>query len=247
MKRRVFQCTSDAERTTLGDIIKRFKKEFAPFHYRKRADEKEAWRFQLDRLNDAMGKYSLAAIDAKLIAAFRDSRLAGGADRKAVAESTVRKEIYMLSKVLDFAQTECDIALPRGNPVDKIRKPTERKGRNRRLTDDEWTKLTVEIDASRNPYISAAFQLSVETAMRQGELLQVTWRDVDLKRKFIMLSDPDRIKNEEVRAVPLSSKAVAVLKGLPNTNKGPVLPVDHFTLYHAFIYALDVAGIDTSN
>ncbi|MEI2706567.1 MAG: site-specific integrase [Ilumatobacteraceae bacterium] len=103
--------------------------------------------------------------------------------------------------------------------------------------------LTVEIDASRNPYISAAFQLSVETAMRQGELLQVTWRDVDLKRKFIMLSDPDRIKNEEVRAVPLSSKAVAVLKGLPKTIKGPVLPVARLTLYHAFMYARDRAGI----
>ncbi|MDR3371736.1 hypothetical protein [Rhodoferax sp.] len=43
----VFQSASDAEKTSLSDLIDRFKKEYAPFHYRKREDEKEAWRFQV--------------------------------------------------------------------------------------------------------------------------------------------------------------------------------------------------------
>lgn len=243
IRRGVFQSTSDAERTTLADLIKKFKKEFAPHHYRVRADEKEAWRFQLARLDEALGKYSLAGIDQKLVAAFRDDRLAGTTDRKAVGDSTVRKEIYMLSKLLDYAQSECGITLPRGNPVEKIRKPADGKARDRRLTDDEWTALAGECQKSRNPWLWPAFQLAVETAMRQGELLQIIWRDVDMKRKLIMLRDPDKIKNEEVRAVPLSSKAVAVLEGLPRTIKGPVLPVERMTLYHAFMYACQRAKI----
>jgi integrase len=244
IKRGVFQSTTEAERMTLAELIKKFKKEFAPNHYRVREDKKEAWRFQCDRIEESMGAFSLAAIDRKLVAKFRDDRLAGTATREAVKESTVRKEIYLLSKILDYAQGECDIQLPRGNPVDKIRKPSEGKSRDRRLTAEEWTRLTAEVEASRNPWLLAAWQLAVETAMRQGELLSVPWKDVDLKRKLILLRDTDKIKNEERRAVPLSSKAIAALESLPRTLKGPVFPVERMTLYHAFMYACQRAKIE---
>ena len=130
----IFQSSSDAEKITLTDLINRFKKEYAPFHYRKREDEKEAWRFQLARLDSLIGKYSLAAIDQKVVGAYRDLRLAGNSQMPAVGDSTVRKEIFMLSKLMKFAQIECGILLPRGNPVDNVRKPSEGKGRERRLT-----------------------------------------------------------------------------------------------------------------
>ncbi|MCF8174899.1 MAG: site-specific integrase, partial [Burkholderiaceae bacterium] len=35
---------NEAERTTLGDLIKEFVTDFAPHHYRQREDKKEAWR-----------------------------------------------------------------------------------------------------------------------------------------------------------------------------------------------------------
>jgi hypothetical protein len=65
--RGVYVSSNEAERTTLGDIIKEFIRDFAPKHYRQREDKKEAWRFQCDRLNEVMGEYSLAAIDQKII------------------------------------------------------------------------------------------------------------------------------------------------------------------------------------
>lgn len=89
MRRGLYQSISEAERTTLGDLIKAFKAEFAPYHYRQRTDEKEAWRFQLARLDEALGDYSLAVIDQKLVAKYRDDRLKGSAERKAVGETTV--------------------------------------------------------------------------------------------------------------------------------------------------------------
>jgi integrase len=52
--------------------------------------------------------------------------------------------------------------------------------------------------------------LAMETAMRQGELLQLEWCDIDYKRNLAFLRDPDKIKNEEPRAVPLSELAVEV-------------------------------------
>ena len=240
----MFTSAGDAERNTLHDLIKAFKSEFAPKHYRVRTDEKEAWRFQLVRLDEALGDYSLAALDQKLIAGYRDKRLTGDLKRPPVSESTVRKELYMLSKVLGFAQTEKGITLPRGNPVEKIRKPSDGKGRERRLSTEEWQTLEKECQASRNPWLWPAVQLAVETAMRQGELLSLTWTQVDMKRHLALLTDTEKIKNEEPRAVPLSSAALAVLKALPRTVSGVVLPVERLTLYHAFRYACNRAGIE---
>jgi len=241
----VFTSASDAERTTLRDLINDFKAEFAPKHYRVREDEKEAWRFQLARLDEALGDYSLAALDQKLIAGYRDKRIKGSSKRPPVADSTVRKEIYLLSKVLGFAQTEKGIVLPRGNPVEKIRKPSDSKGRDRRLSSEEWQAFERECQASRNPWLWPAVQLAVETAMRQGELLSLTWKQIDKKRKLAMLTDPDKIKNEEPRSVPLSSVALAVLESLPRPIKGGVvLKVERMTLYHAFTYACQRAKID---
>lgn len=244
MHQGTFTSTTDAQRTSLSDLIDAFEIEFAPHHYRVRQDEKEAWRFQLARLKEAIGEYSLAAIDQKVVAAYRDARLKGSASRPAVKESTVRKELYMLSKVLGFAQAEKGIALPRGNPVDKIRKPVEGRGRDRRLSPDEWAAFERECKKSRNPWLWPGVQLAVETSVRQGELLSLTWRQIDKKNMIAMLDDPDKTKNGEVRAVPLSPRALAVLGALPRSTSGLVLPVERMTLYHAFRYACERARID---
>ena len=239
--RGVYQSTSEAERTTLGDLIKKFKEEFAPLHYRVRDDEKEAWRFQCERLREALGAYALSAIDQKLVAKYRDGRLAGRKDRAAVGDSTVRKELYMLSKILGFAETECGISLPRGNPVDKIRKPSEGSGRDRRLTDKEFKDLEAECRKSRNRHLLPAFRLAVATAMRQGELLGLEWTNVDLKNRVALL---EMTKNGEARAVPLSREAVAVLEALPRSIDGLVFPVGRMTLYSAFASACRRAGLN---
>lgn len=246
MDRGIFQSASDAERTTFSDLVKRFKKEFAPHHYRKREDEKEAWRFQLDRLDEYLGDYSLAAIDQKLVVNYRDRRIKPLADsrRKAVGESTVRKELYMLSKVLGFAETECNISLPRGNPVERVRKPSEGKARDRRLTATEWIALERECKKSRNPWLAHALALAVETAMRQGEMLNMEWKHIDKKRRLALLLDTDKIKNEEARAVPLTSRALEVIEALPRSTTGKVFPVERLTLYHAFTAACKRAGIE---
>ncbi|MBA3998083.1 MAG: hypothetical protein C0466_13080 [Candidatus Accumulibacter sp.] len=244
IERGVFQSTSEAERTTFADIVKRFKEEFAPHQYRKRDDEKEAWRFQLDRLNEFFGPYSLAAIDQKLVASYRDNRIKPpvSSKRKGVGESTVRKELYMLSKVFGFCEIECDIALPRGNPVKRVRKPTDGKARDRRITPTEWAALERECKKSRNPWLAPALELAVETAMRQGELLNLEWKDIDRQHRLALLLDTDKIKNEEARSVPLSSRALKVIDSLPrSTDK--VFPVERLTLYHAFVAACKRANI----
>jgi integrase len=235
MGRGVFIDRSDAERNTIAEIVDRFTSEFAPHHYKARDDGKEAWRYQCEHLKKALGKFSLAALDQKLVAQYRDKRLS------MVGDSTVRKELFILSKILKFAEIECAITLPRGNPVEKIRKPSESKSRDRRLNDDEWQKLEKECRKSRNRYLWPALQLAVETGMRQGELLGLIWKNIDKKRFIAFLKDT---KNGEERAVPLSPAALSILDALPVSIKGKVIPVERMALFHAFQAACRRAGIE---
>jgi integrase len=232
---------ADAEKTTLGELIAVFKKDFAPHHYRRRDDEKEAWRFQLARLADGLGKLSLAAINQKAVAKYRDGRLKGSGKRPPVGDATVRKEMYLLSKLFRFAETEQGIVLPHGNPVLKIRKPRESRGRDRRLSKNEWKSFERECRASKNPWLWPSVQLAIETAMRQGELLGMEWQNLDKKRRLVLLP---LTKNGEARSVPLSSAAISVINSLPRALSGKVLPVQRITLYHAFLAACQRAGIE---
>ncbi len=235
-----------AEKTLFSDLAKDFESDFAPHHYRG-----GAWKHKLAHLRERLDDLSILAITPQVVASYRDERLKDPDPRykdpsKAprVGAATVKSELDLLSKVLDVCSKEFGIGLPAGNPVKHIRKPKNGKSRDRRLSEEEWAQLVSECRASRNPWLWPAVQISVETAMRQGELLSLTWEDVVITRKYIMLRDPDKIKNAEPRAVPLSSRAIAVLEGLPQDIKGMVIPLPRMTLYTAFERACGRAQID---
>ena len=160
-----------------------------------------------------------------------------------LSSATVKSEIDLLSKVLDVAQKEFGITLPNGNPVAGVRKPKGSKARERRLTPGEWTALETECRKSKNTWLLPAVLLSVETAMRQGELLSLDWKNIDTTRSLALLLDPDKIKTAEPRAVPLSRAAMHVLDGLPKSISGRVFPLTRMTLYKAFERACERAGI----
>jgi len=235
--RGAYVSTSLAERTIFSEIVHRFVSEHAPLNYRVRSDGKEAWRFQCKHLTKALGQYSMAALTPPVIKKYMNDRL------KMVSGATVRKEINLLSKIIKVAAQDFEVALPGGNPVANVRKPSEGKSRSRRLSHDEWLALERECRASRNPWLWSGVQLAVETGMRQGELLQLCWTMIDRKRSLAFLLDPEKIKTGEPRSVPLSPAAFAVLDSLPPSD-GAVLPVERMTLYHAFKAACKRAGVE---
>lgn len=244
IERGVFNATSDAERITFSELAKRFASEYAPNHYRKRDDNKEAWRFQIARLEEFLGDYALSAIDQRLVASYRDERLNPSSERRwrKVGESTVRKEVYLLSAVFEFAEKECGLSLPRGNPVSKVRKPADGVPRERQLTTSEWAALEKECAKSRNPWLLPALRFAAETAMRQAEMLNLSWSSVDMDRRMLMLGDPLKVKNGEARGVPLSTRALKILEGLPREGDH-VFPVTREALHYVFKGAVKRAKI----
>ena len=89
-------------------------------------------------------------------------------------------------------------------------------------------QLDAIVEAARGPY-KAAFLLMAETGMRIGEVVHLTHDDLTLTgpapvahirpKDVVPGARPWRPKNGEQRAVPLSPRAVAMLRGLPRRRR----------------------------
>ena len=100
---------------------------------------------------------------------------------------------------------------------------SEPQARTRYLSDEE---LTAVLSAARtnSAVMYAAVTVALATGARQGEMLRLTWADVDLPRSTIRLI---KTKNDQARSVHLPSIAVDALKALKS---GPVVSTKHVFL-----------------
>lgn len=108
------------------------------------------------------------------------------------------------------------------NPVRHVRKPKVSPGRDRRLEEGEEKELLDAAGKSKVTWLKPIVEFALETAMRQGELLKLTWPDVDLKARVVRLRDT---KNSDSRSVPLSMRATELLKAMPRSLDGRVFPL----------------------
>jgi integrase len=107
------------------------------------------------------------------------------------------------------------------NPVTRGVRPGKPDGRTRRLNREEEARLLTACQNSTRYWLKAAIILSIETAIRQSELAGLTWNRVDRDRRCI---DLIKTKNDRARRVPLSNRALSVIKGLPKIAP-TVLPI----------------------
>lgn len=218
---------TEAEQTTLADLLERYGREVT---VSKRGAAVETIRINVLK-RSTLARHAVAAITGQLVANWRDSRL------KEVSGSTVARELSLLSHVFTVAIREWSFGL-QCNPVALIRKPRLAPPRDRILTDDQRTALLAALDACRNPWIKPIVVLALETACRRGEILSLSWSEVDLKRCVARVSG-----KTGTRTVPLSPKCHDVLAALPRTLDGRVFPVTVDALKQAYERAVSRAGI----
>lgn len=226
-----FVNVSEAQRTTLGNVIARYLVEVTPSM---KGVTEDTIRLKAI-MRKPIARWSMANLSAARIAAYRDERL------KEVSGGTVIRELAYISSIINHARREWSINVP--NPVQMVRKPQSPQSRSRVLTDEEVSKLLIALEPTgrRSHWTKPAVQLALATAMRRGELLSMRWEHVDLQNRTAFLSDT---KNGESRTVPLSTAAVQVLTELPRHISGAVIPVKFFTLDAAFKRARKRAGLD---
>lgn len=109
----------------------------------------------------------------------------------------------MVTAILNLAKSRKWITEVPKLAVKKDKKKKPRKW----LTREQWQKLYQELP----PHMQPMAEFSIETGLRQANVLGLRWEQVDLQRKFVWVEAEDT-KDDDALPVPLSKRAVEVLR-----------------------------------
>lgn len=129
--------------------------------------------------------------------------------RKRVADSTIRRELSLLSAAVNYARKEWEWNIP--NPVED-RKPPPGHHRIRWLKPNVAKQLLAA--AARDPratHLPDFIELGLHTGCRSQEMLGLEWSRVDLDQRLIYLPAPKN-KGKRHLSVPLNETAYRVLR-----------------------------------
>ncbi|MBP2677297.1 MAG: phage integrase family protein, partial [Deltaproteobacteria bacterium] len=92
--------------------------------------------------------------------------------------------------------------------VRKVKMLKEPAGRLRYLAPEEVQRLLKECT---NPLLRAIVTVAVNSGMRRGEILNLTWDNVDLRNGYLLVTQS---KNGDRREVPINAAVREVLEGI---------------------------------
>jgi integrase len=196
--------TTEAKRHTLAEAIERYIKSVLP-------SKPKSGIFQHTQLTwwkKNLGDYTLADITPALIASQRDKLTNSSTPRgSSRSPATVNRYLAALSHVYTIAVKEWGWI--EDNPLRKVTKMKEPRGRVRFLSDEERTRLLGACKSSESHNLYIAVVLALSTGGRRMEILGLHWNDIDIKRGIITLHET---KNGERRILPLTGHALNLIK-----------------------------------
>jgi len=229
--------TQAASTRTLGELLDRYLEEITPY---KAGADVEEYRIRVLR-KSKLAKMIAGKVDSTHIQQYVKER------SKTVGSSSINRELAVLSNVFNVAKRSWKIGLA-GNPVADVVRPKDPVGRDRRLSPAEEVRLLAECSKTRGGYLRALVELALETAMRESELIALEWQNVDFSRRTIHVL---KSKNGESRGVPMSRRAIEVLRAIEPKNlpgiepTGRVFPgLTYIAAHNAFIRTCKRAGIE---
>lgn len=256
--------TSEAKKHTVGDLLERYARDILPAKKDRGTQGPQLawWRTELGalslrdltpaRIGEARDKLAARTIEPRSkkrpkdeapkarAKAKRPAPTKGPDAPRRISPATVNRYLAVLSHALGVAVKEWGWL--DDNPMRKVRKRAEPKGRVRILDDGERTRL-LEATKAGPPWLEPVVTLALATGMRQGEILGLRWPDVDLDRKRLVLHDT---KNGERRAVHLGGPARDVLKRWSKVRRldtDRVFP-ETAGFHHRWWDALERAGLE---
>jgi len=108
-------------------------------------------------------------------------------------------------------------------------------------------RLFMTLKAHCPIHLKQIVQVAYHTGMRQGEILSLTWGQVDLKEGFIKLR-PEDTKTNDGRLVPLNGELMEMFRALPHGL--PAVPVFTYKgksiscIKKSFVTACKKAGVE---
>ncbi len=170
---------------TFSELMERYLREHASrrMHYRRYVN-------MVNNLKAFFGDRKLHHVTPKTIVAFKNKRYADD-----VTPATINRELAVLKKAFNLACREWEWT--QDNPVCRVSMEREQNTRDRWLTEDEEQRLLV----AAAPWVRELIIFAINTGMRRGEILALTWAGVDISRRTVTVF---RSKNGERRTIPVN-------------------------------------------
>ena len=196
--------TTEAKKRTLAELIDRYVTDVLPT----KPKSMNAQGRQLRWWREHLGYATLAEITPIVLGEARDKL------HKGREPATVVRYMAALSHAFTVAVNEWQWL--EDNPMRKVRRPKEPRGRVRFLDDDERRRLLDVCKESGCPHLYTIVVLALSTGMRQMEIMNLTWADIDLARGRLVLHET---KNGERRAVPLVGHAKELIQQMAKVRR----------------------------
>ena len=184
-----------------------------PAAWRRHREQRRAARAQTYRRIAELANKRCSAISTADL-----RRLLAEMQREGLSASTIQKEVALLRHLFNVAAAEWNW---KGfeNPCRGIRLGKS-ESRFVFLAPEERERLSAALAACDNPYVWPLVEVALQTALRRGSLLAMRWDQVDLAGRVAVLPS----KTGTV-AIPLTLRAVELLRALPRDPSGRVFPM----------------------
>jgi integrase len=186
--------TAEAQKRTFGELLDKYEKEVLSY---KQGIENQ--KHYLAYWRAEFGEYFLADVTAPRISETRN-KLIGSKNRygREIGVSTANRYTTALGHVFTVAINQFEWL--EANPIAKVQKLKEPRGRVRYLLDWEREVLLAECKKSQNKYLHAVVVAALSTGARKAEILTLKWEDVNLELGQVVFHET---KNGERRSSPL--------------------------------------------
>lgn len=203
----------EAKKHTLADLVDRY----VSNELKRRKSDHQKFEMHLTWWKKELGSYLLSGITPMLISERRDKlqkepfkyKMDKEGNKKPVYRSNATVNRYMASLSIAYTFAANEWGWVDENPVRKVKKRTESRGRVRFLSEDEQKALLKACGEVNCPYLPIIVILALSTGGRFSEIMNLKWQDVDFERKVITFMDT---KNGDIRSVALSKYPYDVLK-----------------------------------
>ena len=193
----------------------------------------------LVRLREAFGAdRPLSELTAGRVAEYKLARagtlIRRDGEKRPISAATLNRELAVLRHLCTLAVEEWEVLAK----APHIRLEKEPEGRIAWLEAKEEAALLAACRTSQNKHLAPLVTIALESGLRQGELLGLTWDRVDLTRGVMAL---ERTKSGKRREVPMRQAVYAIFAAMPEPRGGRVWP--DRSIRRAFENAVQGAGL----
>jgi len=193
----------------------------------------------VNTLNKYFGDKLVSEVTPQLIEQYKAYRRQTPVGNHFVSGARVNRDLAMLKQAYNKG---IDWGLVLDNPIKRVKFFNEKdRSRTRYLTPIEKERLLNLC----TPFLRRIVLVALKTGMRQAELLNLRWTDIDFNANQIVLK---RTKSGRIRYIPLHPDVLDVLQGLPKSREYVFFEANEARWWHGkrrldFDAVLDQAGI----